>query len=84
MARTLTITKTGQVTLSRELMAHLGVGPGDRITVDFQAGGRAELRSAKSAGSIQQFIGSLQRPGTKALSIKDIAEAAATGWAGKR
>ena len=84
MARTLTITTKGQITLSWELMAHLGVGPGDRVTVGFQPGGRAELRSARPRGTIEKFIGALERPGTKPLSIEEITEAATRGWAGKR
>jgi antitoxin PrlF len=84
MATTLKVTAKGQVTLRRDLLRHLGVEPGDKIAVDFLPDGRAELRSAKSAGSIQRFIGSLERPGTKALSIEEIREAAAEGWAGRR
>ena len=84
MTTTLTVTAKGQVTLSRELMAHLGVGRGDKIMVDFQAGGRAELQSARPRGTIEKFIGALERPGTKPLSIEEITEAAALGWAGKR
>lgn len=84
MATTLLITAKGQVTLRKELLRHLEVAPGDKVTVDLLPDGRAELRAAKSVGSIQKFIGSLQRPGTKALSIDEISEAAAQGWAGQR
>lgn len=38
----------------------------------------------KSQGSIEDFFGCLERPGTKALSIKEIAKVAAQGWAGER
>ena len=44
-------------------------------------GGRAELRAAKVDGSILKFIGSLQRPGTAALSLHEIAETAAEALA---
>jgi len=84
MAATLTITAKGQVTLRKELLRHLGVVPGDKVAVDLLPSGRAELRAAKHEGSIQKFIGSLQRSGTKALSIDEISEAAAQGWAGRR
>lgn len=84
MTMTLTITAKGQVTLRKEVLRHLGVAPGDRVTVDILPGGRAELHAAKPQGSILKFIGSLQRPGTKALSIDEISEAAAQGWAGRR
>ena len=84
MTSTLTITAKGQVTLRKELLRHLGVEPGDKVAVAILPDGRAELRAAKPEGSIQKFIGSLQRPGTKALSVDEIAEAAAEGWAGRR
>jgi antitoxin PrlF len=84
MTTTLLITAKGQVTLRKELLRHLGVAPGDKVAVDFLPDGRAELRSATPAGSIEKFFGSLQRPGTKALSIDEISEAAAQGWAGRR
>lgn len=84
MGTTLTITAKGQVTLRKELLRHLGVAPGDKVAVEILPDGRAELRAAKPEGSIQKFIGSLHRRGTKALSIEEIAEAAAQGWAGRR
>lgn len=84
MATTLTITAKGQVTLRKEVLRHLGVAPGDQVAVEIIPGGRAELRAARAAGSMQKFIGSLRRPDTKALSLEEIAEAAAEGWTGHR
>ena len=84
MTATLSITAKGQVTLRKELLRHLGVAPGDKVVFDLLPDGRAELRAAKPEGSIQKSIGSLRRPGTKALSIDEISEAAAQGWAGRR
>ena len=84
MKTTLTITAKGQITLRKEVLRHLGVAPGEKVAVDFLPGGRAELRAAKPEGSIQKFIGSLQRRGTNPLSIDEISEAAAQGWAGRR
>ena len=83
MTATIRITAKGQITLSKELLRHLGVAPGDKVVFDLLPEGRAELRAAKPAGSIQKFIGSLQRPGTDALSIDEISEAAAQGSAGR-
>ncbi|SRR6266404_5807208 len=59
MARTLTVTAKGQVTLRKEVLRHLGVTPGEKVVVDLLPDGRAELRSAKSPTSIEEFIGSL-------------------------
>jgi antitoxin PrlF len=83
MGTTLKVTAKGQVTLRKELLEHLGVGPGERIIVDFLPSGRAEVRAAKSPGTIDDFVGCLSRPGTQALSIDEIGEIAANGWAGK-
>lgn len=80
----LKVTAKGQVTLRKELLDHLGVAPGEKIAVDFVTSGRAEIRSAKSKGSIKDFIGCLHEPGTKALSVDGSNEIAASGWAGGR
>ena len=34
MATTLTVTAKGQITLRKEVLRHLGIGPGDKIAVD--------------------------------------------------
>jgi bifunctional DNA-binding transcriptional regulator/antitoxin component of YhaV-PrlF toxin-antitoxin module len=46
---TLTVTAQGQVTLRRDLLQHLGVQPGDKITVDMIPDGRIEVRAARPA-----------------------------------
>lgn len=81
---TLTITAKGQVTLRKEVLHHLGVGPGQKVEVDLLPDGRAELRAAESEGSIEDFIGCGERPGTKPLSIEEINEITAQAWAGRR
>ncbi|MGH7052898.1 MAG: hypothetical protein ACREFK_06160 [Stellaceae bacterium] len=63
---------------------HSGAAPGGRIAADLVPKGRSELRPVKSPGSIDGFIGILRRPGAKALSIEEIGEIAAQGWAGRR
>lgn len=80
---TLTITAKGQVTFRRSLLAHLGVRPGDRLAVELLPGGRAELHAAPR-GSIDGFINTLARPGERPLSIEDMNEIAARGWAGEQ
>ena len=83
MGTTLKVTAKGQVTLRKELLDHLGVAPGEKIVVDFLPSGRAEVRAAKSPATIEDFIGCLNRPGTPSLSIQEIDEIAAKGWAGR-
>jgi antitoxin PrlF len=84
MGSTLTVTSKGQVTLRREVLEHLGVAPGEKITIDFLPSGRAEVRAAKSPASIEGFIGCLTKPGTRPVSIDEMNEIIAQGWAGKR
>jgi len=81
---TLTVTAKGQVTLRKDVLKHLGVGPGERITVDMLPNGRLEVKAARPAGRISEAFGFLKREGGPVLSIEDINEAAAQGWAGKR
>lgn len=84
MGNTLTVTSKGQVTLRREVLEHLGVVPGDKITVDFLPSGRAEVRAAKAPASIEGFIGCLGQPGARPPSIDEMNEIIADGWAGNR
>jgi antitoxin PrlF len=83
MTTTLTVTAKGQITLRKEVLQHLGVGPGQKVEVDLLPDGRVEVR-ATPKGSIEDFFGSLKRPGTKPLTIEEINEIIADGWAGIR
>jgi len=77
---TLTITAKGQVTLKRDLLQHLGVGPGDQVVVDMQPDGCVRLRAAP-AGNVEALFGLLKRPDQPCLSIDEISEIASDGWA---
>jgi antitoxin PrlF len=83
MGTTLTITAKGQVTLRKEILRHLGVGPGDEVVVDLLPAGRVTLRGGTARASIENFIGCLEQPGTRRLSTEEIADIAAQGWAGR-
>jgi antitoxin PrlF len=78
----LTVTAKGQVTLRKKVLEHLGVGPGDRIVVELLPAGRAEVHAAQC--SIESFFGSLAKPGEQSLTIEQMNELAARGWAGDR
>lgn len=84
MRTSLKVTAKGQVTLRKELLAHLGVAPGDRIVVDLLPAGRAELRPDRPRATIDDFIGCLKRADGVTLSIEEINQVAADCWAGKR
>ena len=81
---TLTVTAKGQVTLRKDLLQHLGVGPGDRIAVEKLPDGRIEVRGVRPAGTISDLFGLLKREKGPSLSIEEINEMAADGWAGQR
>lgn len=81
---TLTITAKGQITLKQELLRHLNVSPGQKVDVDKLPDGQLVVRPASRKGSIAAFSGSLARKGTPRLTIEQINEAIADGWAGKR
>lgn len=81
---TLTVTAKGQVTLRKELLEHLGVYPGDKITVDKLPDGRTEVRAARPTGQISDAFGFLKRENGPSLSIEEMNRIAARGWAGKR
>jgi len=81
---TLTITAKGQVTLRKDLLQHLGVGPGEKIHVEKLPDGRIEVRAARPAGTIADIFGALKRSGGQKLSIDQINEIAAESWSKRR
>jgi AbrB family looped-hinge helix DNA binding protein len=80
---TLTVTPKGQITLSKDILKHLGVRPGDKITVNKLRDGRIELKAHQPAGKISDVFGLLKREDGPSFSIEELNEIAARGWAGK-
>jgi hypothetical protein len=72
------------VTLRKDVLAHLGVRPGDKIVVETRPDGRIEMKAARPTGRISDVFGCLKRPDGPSLSIEEITAAAARGWAGDR
>jgi bifunctional DNA-binding transcriptional regulator/antitoxin component of YhaV-PrlF toxin-antitoxin module len=82
---TLTVTAKGQVTLRKDLLEHLGVQPGEKISVEKLPNGRIEVKATRPAGKISDVFGYLKRKRKgKVLSIEQMNEIIADGWAGKR
>ena len=81
---TLTVTAKGQITLRRDLLEHLGVRPGEKVSVDKLPDGRIEMKAARPTGKISDVFGFLQRTNGPSLAIEEINVLAARGWAGRR
>jgi bifunctional DNA-binding transcriptional regulator/antitoxin component of YhaV-PrlF toxin-antitoxin module len=80
---TLTVTAKGQVTLRRDLLNHLGVHPGEKISVVKLPDGRIEVKAARPTGQISDVFDFLKRKNGPSLSIAEMNELAARGWAGE-
>lgn len=81
---TLTVTIRGQVTFRKKVMEHLGVKPGEKIELDLLPDGRGMIRAARTAGTIDDFVGMLAGRTKKVATIAEMNEAAARGWAGQK
>ena len=81
---TLTVTAKGQVTFRKDVLAHLGVHPGDKIAVNKLPDGRVEVKAAGPVGDISDVFDLLKRDDGPHLTIGEIGDIAAQGWAGKR
>ena len=53
---TLTVTAKGQITLRKDLLAHLGVQPGAKLSVEKRPDGRIEVRADRPAGKISDVF----------------------------
>ena len=81
---TLTVTAKGQVTLRKDVLEHLGVHPGEKITVNKLPNGQIEVKAARPTGKISEVFGLLKRKGGPSLTVEEMNKIAARGWAGKR
>src|SRR5215469_5051592 len=69
---TLTVTAKGQVTLRKDLLKHLGVHPGEKVTVDKLPDGRIEMKALRPTGNISDVFDFLKRENGPSLSIEEI------------
>jgi bifunctional DNA-binding transcriptional regulator/antitoxin component of YhaV-PrlF toxin-antitoxin module len=79
----LTVTAKGQITLRKDLLQHIGAQPGSRLTVQALPNGRIEISAARPSGKISEAFGLLKREGQRAISIEEMNEVIARGWAGE-
>lgn len=76
------VTAKGQVTLRRGLLDHLGARPGDRLRIVPLADGHLDVTVEPRTGSWDAFFGSMKHDGMPALTIEEMNEVIARGWAG--
>ena len=81
---TLTVTTKGQVTFRKDILKHLGVGPGEKIRVEKLPDGRIEVRADRPTGRISDAFDFLKSEDGSSLSIEEMSKIAARGWAGRR
>lgn len=74
---TLTITARGQITLTPEMLQHLGLRPGDKVEVICAPNGHLILapRPVARSGHGEDVIGALRESRRVALSTKETDEA---------
>ncbi|MCW5713508.1 MAG: AbrB/MazE/SpoVT family DNA-binding domain-containing protein [Bauldia sp.] len=80
----LTVTAKGQVTLRKDILRHLGVRPGEKVDVEKLPDGGIAVRAARRSGKISDFFDMFKQENGPHLTIEEIGEAAARGWAGER
>jgi bifunctional DNA-binding transcriptional regulator/antitoxin component of YhaV-PrlF toxin-antitoxin module len=78
------VTAKGQVTLKKDVLQHLGIQPGEKISVDKLPGGRIEVKAARPTGHISDVFNMLKTENGPTLTIDEINEVIAAAWAGKR
>jgi len=79
----LTIAENGQLTLGQEELHHLGLQPGDTLELDRLPGGELRLKPVAAQKTIKDFIGRHAGKVKTPLTIEEMNETIAAGWAGE-
>jgi bifunctional DNA-binding transcriptional regulator/antitoxin component of YhaV-PrlF toxin-antitoxin module len=75
-------TSKGQITLNKDLLRHLGIPPGGQLELLKLPNGEIRMRAKRPKGDISAFFGMFKREGQRPVSIEEMNEAIAKGWAG--
>lgn len=84
---TLTVTLDGTLVTQPEVLKHLGLEPGQTLAIDLLPNGHiapATDMGPKRTGTWDDVFGCLQGKTDVVLTIEEINEAIAAGWAGER
>ncbi|MCL2787312.1 MAG: hypothetical protein FWD59_02280 [Micrococcales bacterium] len=75
----------GQLTLSRDVTARLGVGPGQAVELDVLDDGLLRLRTGRRRGTRtwRSVAGCAPNPEGIHLTVEEISKSIAAGWAGE-
>jgi AbrB family looped-hinge helix DNA binding protein len=79
----LKVTSKGQVTLRKNIMAHLGIAPGDKIDLETMPDGRVEMKATRKTVKFLDLFGMLKQENGPVLTIEDMNEIIRKGWAGE-
>ena len=74
-------TSKGQITLNKDLLRHLGIPPGGQLELFKLPNGEVRMRAKRPKGDISAFFGMFKHEGPP-VSIEDMNETIAKGWAG--
>jgi len=81
---TLTVTAKGQITLKKDVLNALGVAPGDKVAVETLPNHSVLMSPVRPSGSLDDLFGMFQAQVTHVLTIDEMNDIIADGWAGKR
>lgn len=79
MTLELTITAKGQVTLRRSVLDHLGVKPGEKVSVSLLPDGRVEIGAAAGGHDLRSARGILRRDRQRPVSLEEMQDAISAG-----
>ncbi len=77
-----TVTSKEQITLRTDVLAHLGMRPGDKLESDLLTDRRMQLKSKWRTSAVAVF-GMLAKP-QASFSVEEMKEIAASGWTDQR
>jgi bifunctional DNA-binding transcriptional regulator/antitoxin component of YhaV-PrlF toxin-antitoxin module len=80
----LAVTSKGQIKLGKEVLRHLGIEAGDKVSIDLLPGGTVTLTGVKANTGVEKLFGILHDPDQPPLSLEEIEQTIADGWAGIR
>ena len=75
----LTVTAKGQVTLRQAVLDHLGVKPGEKVSVSMLPEGRVELTSVSAGHDLRDVRGMLRRRRQRPVSLNEMRDAIEAG-----